>query len=469
MRNSSDITPEPHLNRDIRCVAEEIYLLGLTLCQAGAYRQADFQFRKLLLMDPEFPDAALGLGHCQHMMKNYVEALTIYDQVLTASPHNVAAWNNRGTTLLEMGRFEEAAASFYRALELAPNLHDARIALATCCQALGRVEEALAACNTVLSAAPEHAEAHWNRGLLLLLKGNYPEGWQEYEWRWLKRNFTSSLRDFPQPLWRGEALAGRTILIHAEQGFGDTLQFCRYVPLVAARGVRIVFECHPPLLELMKSLAGDVRVISMGQPLPDFDLHIPLMSLPLILGTTLDNIPAAAPYLAPPEVRSLFWHGQIADGDFLKVGLCWAGKGYPDPRRSCPVELLTLLANVGTVSWYSLQKGWERTLPFPMTDLTTHLHDFADTAALISQLDLVITIDTSVAHLAGALGKPTWVMLTHAPDWRWLLDREDSPWYPSARLFRQDEPGAWEYVIRRVGHSLKDAVTSRKFESAFVK
>ena len=463
MKPSSDIAPNPHLNRDIKAVAGEVYRLGMTLCQAGAYRQAAFQFRKLLIMDPDFSDAALALGHCLHMLGNHEEALTIYDQLLTASPHSEVVCNNRGTTLLEMGRYEEAAASFSHALELMPNLHDARIALATCCQALGRVSEAMTACDTVLMTAPEHSEAHWNRSLLLLLKGNYREGWREYEWRWRKRNFTSPLRDFPQPLWRGEAPAGRTILIHAEQGFGDTLQFCRYVPLVADRSARVAFECHPPLLELMKSLTGNVHVIPMGQPLPDFDLHVPLMSLPLLFDTTIDNIPATVPYLNPPVTRLPFWRGQITDNGCLKVGLCWAGKGYPDPRRSCPVELLTLLANVGGVSWFSLQPGWKASLPFSMIDLTGHLHDFADTATLISHLDLIITIDTAVAHLAGALGKPTWVMLTHAPDWRWMLDREDSPWYPSMRLFRHVKPGSWEDVIQRIGHSLKDVVTHQSW------
>jgi Flp pilus assembly protein TadD len=435
-------------------VAGEIYSLGVSLLQLGRRREAAFQFRKALDMTPVFPDASLALGHCLHVLGKYEEALSVYDQVLTTSPLFFAAWNNRGTTLLEMCCYSEAAASYSRALDLAPTLHDARVAMATCYQALGRNDEALSACEEVLSVALEHAEAHWNRSLLLLLKGDYREGWREYEWRWRKRNFTSPLRDFPQPLWLGENAAGKTILIHAEQGFGDTLQFCRYVPLVAARGMKVVFECHPPLAELMKSLTGDIEVIPMGRPLPGCDLHIPLMSLPRIFATTVETVPRSIPYLAPTGDRLPYWDSPKTEGWRIKAGLCWAGKAYPDPRRSCPVDQLAPLAEMDGVSWYSLQPAWREALPLPMTDLTGNIRDFGDTAALISRLDLVITVDTAVAHLAGALGKPTWVILPHAPDWRWMLKRQDSPWYPTMRLFRQTSPGHWQDVIKRVALSL---------------
>jgi hypothetical protein len=431
-------------------IARELYSLGMDLVGAGMVREAAFQFTKALALNPDFSDASLALGHCLHATGQFEAALEQYQRLLSANPRHMAAWNNRGITLLEMGHHDEAAGSFRRALEISPGFHDARVALATCYQALGRMEEALAACDGVLAVAPDHAEAHWNRSLLLLLKGDYPEGWREYEWRWKKRNFTSPRRDFQQPCWHGEPGAGKTILIHAEQGFGDTLQFCRYVPLVKALGARVVYECHPPLAALMKGLGPGVEVIAMGQPLPTFDLHVPLMSLPLVFGTTLDTVPATIPYLTPPEDRLPFWSSRIKDGSRMKAGLCWAGKSYPDPRRSCPVKLLAGLARLEGVSWYSLQAGWKAPLPLPMTDLTGLIRDFADTAALISQLDFVITIDTSVAHLSGALGKPTWVMLPHAPDWRWMLEREDSPWYPSMRLLRLKQPGAWHEVIQRV-------------------
>lgn len=439
-------------------MSRELYTLGLSLLQLGKTREAAFQFRKAVVIYPGFSDASLALGHCLHEMREYEEALSVYDRLLMAAPRLAAAWNNQGTTLLEMCRYAEAAASFTRALELGPAMHDARVALATCYQALGRVEEALVACDTVLAAAPEHAEAHWNKSLLLLLKGDYRQGWQEYEWRWQKRNFTSPCRNFLQPCWQGEPAVGKTILIHAEQGFGDTLQFCRYIPLVAERGARVIFECHPPLVSLMQGLSGVADVIPMGRPLPNFDLHLPLMSLPLIFGTTVEKIPCEVPYLQLVADRLPSWRDLVLDENRLKVGLCWAGKAYPDPRRSCPATLLASLARIEGVSWYSLQLGWKEVLPLPMNDTIDQIRDFSDTAVLISRLDLVITVDTAVAHLAGAMGKPTWVMLPHAPDWRWLLEREDSPWYPSMKLFRQPGPEAWEDVVQRIAWSLDSKI-----------
>jgi len=443
-------------NGTIREIAEGIHAVGLTLLQSDKTREAAFQFRKALAMAPDFSDAAISLGYCLHQLGKYDEAVTIYDAALDRTPTHVTALNNRGNALLALCRYADAAESYSRALTLDPKLHDARVALATCYQALGMVEEALDACETVLHVDPEHAEAHWNRALLLLLKGDYAHGWREYEWRWRKRNFTSPLRNFTQPCWQGEPIAGKTILIHAEQGFGDTLQFCRYIPLVAALGARVVFECHPPLVALMKSLAGgNVVVVAMGDSLPLFDLQVALMSLPMLFDTTVQTVPNNTPYLAPTNERLSLWRRQIIDNKYFKIGLCWAGKRYPDPERSCPAELLAPLAEIDGVVLYSLQVGWEGALPLSLVDCTSPIRDFNDTAALISQLDLVVTVDTAVAHLAGAMGKPTWVMLPYAPDWRWMLEREDSLWYPTVQLFRQAEPGQWRDVVRRVAYSLK--------------
>lgn len=440
-------------------MSRDIHELGMTLLQAGKVREAAFQFSKALGLAPGFADASLCLGHCLHLLGKFEEAVEVYDRALRISPDIVTVWNNRGNALLELCRYDEAVESYSRALKLAPDLHDARVALATCYQALGQFAKAQAVCDAVLNADSGHAEAHWNRALLLLLNGEYQEGWREYEWRWQKRNFTSPHRNFPQPRWQGEPAVGKTILIHAEQGFGDTLQFCRYISLVAARGMRIIFECHPPLVTLMKDMTGVAGVIPMGRPLPPFDLHVPLLNLPLIFDTTVATIPDEVPYLAPPAERLPFWRRLVPDEGRLKVGLCWAGKAYPDPRRSCPATLLAPLAVIEGVSWYSLQPGWKETLPLPMNDLTGHINDFGDTAALVAQLDLVITVDTAVAHLAGALRKPTILMLPYAPDWRWMRDRDDSPWYPSMRLFRQVRPDSWQDVVQRVAYSFQNEVT----------
>jgi hypothetical protein len=394
-----------------------------------------------------------------HEAGQYQQALQLYDDAVSRWPSLALLWNNRGTTLLEQARYAEAAESYRRALQLAPELHDARVALASCLQSLGYLNEAQAACDIVLQAVPDHAEAHWNQALLLLLQGNYAMGWQEYEWRWKKRRFTSPQRQFIQPQWQGEPLTGKTILIHAEQGFGDTLQFCRYLPFLAASASQVVFECHPQLTALMETLSPGITVVAMGQPLPPFDCHLPLMSLPRLFGTTLETIPAAVPYLQPPPVRLPFWRSVVPERNGnVRVGLCWARKRFPDPDRCCPAALLDGLSICAGVEYYSLQLdtfGLGRP-SLPLVDLTSQLLDFADTAALASQLDLIISVDTAVAHLAGALGLPCWLLLSTDVDWRWLLRREDSPWYPTLRLFRQQQPGNWAEVLERVALALQD-------------
>jgi Tfp pilus assembly protein PilF len=439
-----------------REIAAEIYDLGITLINSGRINEAAFQFGKAIRIQPGLYDAHLALGYCLHLQRRFQEALDAYEEIPASSPLIPAALNNRGNTLLAMSRYEEAAAAFSRAIELVPTLLDAQVAMATCLQAMGRFEDAAAACRNVLAADPLHAEAHWNLSLLLLQNGDYASGWREYEWRWKKRGFTSPLREFTQKQWRGESLDGGTLLIHAEQGLGDTLQFCRYVPLVAELAGHVVFECHPPLRRLMKSLHPEVEVVSMGDPLPWFDSHTPLMSLPALMGTVIETIPAAAPYLQPGQDILQEWRCLVPENDTLRVGLCWAGKSYPDPCRSCPPDQLRPLAEIEGISWYSLQKGWNEMLPFQMSDFTGRVGDFADTAALITMMDMVITIDTSVAHLSGALGKPTWVMLPQYPDWRWMLKRDDSPWYPSAKLFRQSGRGQWRDLISRVAAELEN-------------
>lgn len=392
-----------------------------------------------------------------HDAGQYEQALALYDDAAYRWPNLALLWNNRGNTLLELARYAAAAESYQRALQLAPELHDARVALASCLQSIGYLHEAMAACDIVLKAAPDHAEAHWNRALLLLQQGRYREGWQEYEWRWKKRRFTSPLRQFAQPHWQGEPLTGRTILIHAEQGFGDTLQFCRYLPLLAVSASRVVFECHPPLAALMKTLSPGIDIVPMGQPLPAFDYHLPLMSLPLLFNTTVETIPKTVPYVHPPAERLPFWQSVVPEDGRRRVGLCWAGKAYPDPGRTIPAAALAPLTARTEVAFVSLQLGEGGERPaVNLVDITMLVRDFADTAALLAQLDLVITIDTAVAHLAGALGKETWVLLPAAPDWRWLLKRDDSPWYPTMRLFRQQQPGNWFDVVDRVATALRE-------------
>jgi hypothetical protein len=306
---------------------------------------------------------------------------------------------------------------------------------------------------------PDYAEAHWNEALTRLLIGDFERGWKKYEWRWKIESFTSKQRDFAQPLWLGaDGIEGKSILLHSEQGFGDTIQFCRYVPLVAACGARVILAVQKPLHELMSTLTGAAQIVFTGEPLPHFDIHCPLASLPLAVGTRLESIPSTTPYLHAPAHALQHWKTRLEPRDRLRIGICWAGNPNhkSDVSRSIGLSpLLPLLTNTD-VQFFSLQKdlraGDAEILRNNrhITHLGQEIETFSDTAAIISSMDLVISIDTSVVHLAGSLGKPIWILLQFVPDWRWLLDREDSPWYPTARLFRQNETRSWDGVISRV-------------------
>ena len=315
---------------------------------------------------------------------------------------------------------------------------------------------------------------HLNAGLCRLLIGDFARGWQEHEWRWKTAQLKADERDFPQPLWLGvDDIAGKTILLHAEQGLGDTLQFCRYVPRVVERGARVILWVPITLRELMCTLPCAVQVVSHGDPLPAFDLHCPLLSLPLAFGTRLETIPSQTPYLSAADNKRNAWRDHLGRHERPRVGLAWAGdprKHLPganriDRQRSLPFDQLAPILEVRGCEFYSLQKGddvvaqlHDSALPHGVVDWSAEFHDFSDTAALIANLDLIITVDTAVAHLAGALGKPVWLLNRYNTCWRWLLDREDSPWYPTARLFRQDATRDWAAVIARAAAALQDYV-----------
>jgi hypothetical protein len=326
---------------------------------------------------------------------------------------------------------------------------------------LGRPAEAIAAYDLALAADTSNAEAHFNQSICRLLTGDFTRGWRQYEWR-AKAKGTDGPRSYPQPLWLGESpLAGRRILLHSEQGLGDALQFCRYAPLAAARGADVYLQVRDPLFPLLQRLRGVRKLIREGDPLPEFDVHCPLLSLPLAFGTTVDTVPANVPYIEADPSRVEQWRERLGTSRGPRVGLVWSGNpGHRNDRnRSIPLgEWRELLAV--PVEFVSLQKDL---LPADLNVLAEvpalrhfgdNLADFADTAALISLLDLVVSVDTSVAHLAGAMGKATWVLLPFAPDFRWMVGRDDSPWYPTVRLFRQPTIGDWQSVTERVAASL---------------
>ena len=315
--------------------------------------------------------------------------------------------------------------------------------------------EAIASCQAAIDLQPDFAVAHWNQGVAYLLAGQMPEGWAQYEWR--KRRFPEAFTAPPGPQWTGGDLAGRSLLVLAEQGFGDTIQLCRYLPPLAQRGSKIMLECAPSLTALLHTLPG-VTLVPTGAPRPAYDLWADQMSLPRLLGTTLQTIPAHRHYLRADPARAAAWDARLPPG--LRIGLVWAGNPAHsnDRRRSIPANLLAPLLAAAPGAFVSLQLGPAApaiTSLYGLADNAPALTDFSETAALITTLDLVIAVDTAVAHLAGALGAPTWVMLPFAPDWRWMLHRSDSPWYPAMRLFRQGRPGDWPGVIVAVVAALK--------------
>jgi tetratricopeptide (TPR) repeat protein len=371
---------------------------------------------------------------------------------------------NRGVALRELKRFEEALASYDHALTLRPDYAEALLNRGSILYELKRFEEALANYDQALTRRPDYAEAHFNEALCRMLIGDLNRGFEKHEWRWESRQARNDKRDFAQPLWLGSnEITGKTILLHAEQGFGDTIQFCRYVPLVVERAARVILEVQDPLRELMSALPGATQIVSRGEPLPDFDIHCPLLSLPLAFATRLETIPAATPYLHASPQQAMSWNARLGPKRRLRIGLAWAGRQTHknDHNRSVSFSSLMPLLDFDA-TFVSLQREVRMSDTTTLRDRSDVLHfggelnNFSDTAAIISNLDLVISVDTSVAHLAGALGKPVWILLPYVPDWRWLLDREDSPWYPTARLFRQNHTRTWDDVILCVRGALKD-------------
>lgn len=452
--------PEAHNN-----LANALQLQGKLETALGHYRRA-------IALKPDYAEAYSNLGSLLQLQGNLEGAADCYLQALALRPDLPDAHSNLGTLYSLQARMGEAAICFQHALSGRPDYPEALNNLGNVLQWDDRVEEAVVAYDRAIALRPDFAGAHMNLGMALLSAGQFHRGWREYEWRWLSEQFRHARRGFAQPQWRGEEANGRTILLHAEQGFGDTLQFCRFAPLLAERGLRVVLEVQKPLVRLMEGLAGVARVVAAGDSLPEFDLHCPLLSLPAALGISLDGLPNA-PYLAAPAEISESWRGRVdaAAGGLLKVGLVWAGSARTysqdlaavDRRRSMSWERLAPLLDCPGVRFFCLQKDGSRPPEaWGMVDFMGKVTDFADTAGLVANLDLLISVDTAMVHLAGALGRPVWVLNRFDSCWRWLRDRDDSPWYPSARLFRQPESGDWDSVLSRVGATLARAAATRE-------
>jgi tetratricopeptide (TPR) repeat protein len=453
--------PEPYLN------------FGLALRAQRNPDEAIVAFRTAISRRQDYAEAYFYLGETLRERRRLDEAMSAYERAIACKPDYPTAHLNLANMLYEQGKLDKAIAGYSQAITLKPDFVDAHSNLGNALRKQGKVEEAIAACRQAIAIQPDFPAAHLNLSLALLLKGDFSEGWREYEWRW--RGGTSDLipRKFLQPRWQGEDLTGKTLLLHAEQGLGDTLQFARFAPVMANRAAKIILAVQPPLVRLLSEAQWPNVTVNNGAELSGFDVELPLMSLPAVLGMTEATIPADVPYLAADAQRVEHWRERLPKDGF-KIGIVWQGRpeAKVDPARSFPLRSCAPLSALGGVTVISLQKrhGLEQldALPGGMrietlgADFDSGPDAFLDSAAVMMNLDLVITADTATAHLAGALARPTWIALSHAPEWRWLMQREDSPWYPTARLFRQRRSGDWDEIFERMAEELSPIVSGER-------
>lgn len=470
--------------------------LGVALREIGRTEEALAHFEAASRLDPDSPDPHACRGNALKGLGRYDEAVAAHERAITLDPESPAFWSNLGLAykdwgrpdkavecleratalapraselhynlgngLLAAGRLEAAEASFRAALMREPGHARAIVNLGTAQKEQGRLDEAIATLRSAVAMRPEDADAHWNLALALLMTGDWTHGWREYEWRRLLPGFPVERLDGPE--WDGAPLAGRTLLIHAEQGLGDAIQFVRYARAIPRDGGRIVLRCQPRLARLLSSAGGIDAVAPSDGPLPDYDLQTPLMSVPGRLGDVADR----GPYLSPEPALARDWAARLDTQDGLRIGIGWQGNpSYEaDRRRSVPLAMFAALAEVPGTALHALQKGPGREQiadwpdGSPLRDLGGDLDNgpdaFVDTAAVLSGLDLVVSSDTALAHLAGAIGVETWLLLPHLPDWRWGLTGDTAHWYPGMRIFRQDEAGDWSGVFARVAHALRE-------------
>jgi tetratricopeptide (TPR) repeat protein len=451
---------------------------GNVLQALGRFDDALRSYECALQIKPNYAEAYSNRGNVLQALGRFDEALLSYERALHVRPHYAEAHNNSGNALQALGRFDEALLSYERALHVKPHYAEAHSNRGNALQALGRLDEALLSYNRAISLEPNFLLAYKNRAYAELLAGNFADGWLDHEWRW--KGMTEA-RFAHETRWRGrESLIGKTIVLHSEQGLGDALQFSRYVKQVADLGATVILEVPSQLAALLGNLPGLSQLVVRGEQLPAFDYHCPLMSLPLAFRTSLSTIPAQVPYIVSDSIKRRFWMEHLGVRTKPRVGLVWSGGFRPDQpevwpvnsRRNVPLAKLSVLRNPD-IDFYSLQKGEQAESELAelkatgwqgpeLIDFTHALHDFSDTAALVENLDLVISVDTSVAHLAGALAKPVWIMNRFDTCWRWLLNRADSPWYPTARLYRQQRVGDWDEVIERIRMDLYKAKLNRR-------
>ncbi len=454
-------------------LAEAHHHLGIAFMDLNRHEDAADAFRMALKYSPHSPHNLSHLGVALAELSQDQESIDCFQKALQQMPNATDIHNNFGNALRLMGRLQDAEAQFRHADQLKPNDPGIQNNLGIVHVFAGRVHAALSCYDRAIELAPDYPSAHLNRAFAWLTLADFERGWEEYEWRWREKNVTP--REFPQPVWDGSPLEGKRILLHAEQGFGDTLQFIRYAALVKQRGGFVIFEGPQPLMRLLASVKEIDHLVSRGDPLPPFDVHCALLGLPRLFKSDLNTLPARVPYLLPEKRRVEGWRDAIRSIPGFKVGIAWQGsKAFKaDRHRSVPLRFFEPLAQIPGVTLISLQKGpgseqiAQLNNRFTVRDLPAQVDQdgaFVDTAAIMQHLDLIITSDTSMPHLAGALGVPVWMAISSAADWRWLLEREDNPWYPTMRVFRQKQLGDWPEVFSRISEALAEKVGVKKVQ-----
>jgi len=439
--------------------------LGNAFQRMGRFADSLLSYQEALRQDPRSAEVYNNLGGALARLERHPEALSSFLRAVEIEPQYAQPYHNAGNVLQEQGQLADAVRCYREALHLRPDYAEAWHKAGRALEAGRCLKDALACYEEALRLRPDFPEAHVSRATTWLVAGEFEQGWREYEWRW--KGGEAPRREFTAPWWDGSPLKGKPVLLHAEQGLGETLQFLRYAPLVEQRGAKVVVECQPRLAGLVETMEGVARVVAAGSRLPLFQAHLGMSSLPRILGTGLENIPAPARFRVD-RARVESWRQRLAGQGQWKVGIAWAGsprdRNNPYRNRSAGLAQFAPLARHTKLALFSLQRGPEAAQigspprGLKVNPLETESMEVIDTAAAVLNLDLVITVDSLVAHLAGSLGKPVWALLPWAAEWRWLLDREDSPWYPTMRLFRQARPGEWGAVLERVAEVLPDAL-----------
>jgi len=452
--------------------SSQVYnLMGYSLQQQGNFSEAIESYRQAIRLEPDFAEPHNHIGVIFNEQQQYDQAVENCKKALELDPDYAEAYSNLGVALNGLTLYAEAIENYKKAINLDPQYPDTYYNLGNCLRNQNQCEQAIPIYKKAIRINPDCAKAHWNLAISYLLTGDFSQGWTEYQWR-REVGLVPYPHHYDQPYWDGSSFAGKRLLVHHEQGFGDNIQFVRYLPMVKQLGGTVILEMEKPLYKLFKRINGVdefVQASSDSTP-PDvnFDIHIPTLDMPRLFGTTLENIPCKVPYLYAESAKTEYWRNRL-DSESFKVGLVWAGDARHgnDHNRSCPLKHFAPLTKIEGVKLYGLQKEISRQLSELATDmeiscLSEEFEDFTDTAAAIENMDLVISVDTSVLHLAGAMGKPVWALIPFAPDWRWMLDRQDSPWYPTMRLFRQKERGDWDELFTTVAQQLRILVGKKR-------